>query len=149
MLANREALGSVLEPFWLTSPGASFRVTSEAPFDVAFNSACRASEGGEGGGGEGGGGEGGEGLCVVNAADGDGAEPSEASEVTLEMCADSHALEAQRRFLRRLARPPELSNGAGWGCSSQASAVKQCRLRPVGASGAKQCRLRAAGEMFF
>ena len=41
MLANRGALGSVLEATWLTSSGASLRALSDASaFDISLNVPC-------------------------------------------------------------------------------------------------------------
>mmetsp|Transcript_24461 Transcript_24461/g.53389 ORF Transcript_24461/g.53389 Transcript_24461/m.53389 type:complete len:735 (+) Transcript_24461:386-2590(+) len=40
MLANREAIGSRLDPSWITSTGASVRVTSDGPLDLAMNVPC-------------------------------------------------------------------------------------------------------------
>lgn len=92
MLADREALGSVLEATWLTSTGASLRVLGgSGGFDFSFNrGGCSARDSAE----------------VPATAEGDlCVAPSAEVPVRVQMCVHADVKDAATHLLSRLPRP--------------------------------------------
>eukprot|EP00965_Chrysotila_dentata_P230266 6197670-Pleurochrysis_carterae.AAC.1 len=112
MLANREALGSILEATWLTSTGASARVLNGVPLEMAFNTQCaRVNQTGLSGVGAAQTPHMGspQGLLCLWRSVADEAEAAAAADMRL--CADSDVRAAQERLLSTLPRvqgaPPD------------------------------------------